>query len=156
MQDNLKIGLQYCAPKHALTRFAGKLASLKAGMLTTAVIRWFIGRYKVDMSEARNPDPAAYVTFNDFFVRELKEGARPINDEADIISHPADACVSQLGPITEGRLFQPKVITLMPLNYWAETKPWLTNSRTASLPPCICHLVITTVSTCHVTGPCVR
>lgn len=108
MQDNLKIGLQYCAPKHALTRIAGKLASLKAGMVTTAVIRWFIGRYKVDMSEARNPDPAAYATFNDFFVRELKDGARPINGETDIISHPADACVSQFGPITEGRLFQAK------------------------------------------------
>lgn len=108
MHDNLKIGLQYCAPLHALTRIAGKLASLKAGMLTTAVIRWFIGRYKVDMSEAHNPDPAAYATFNDFFVRELKEGMRPINDDPSIISHPADACVSQLGPITDGSLIQAK------------------------------------------------
>ena len=108
MHDNLKIGLQYCAPKHALTRIAGKLASLKAGMLTTAVIRWFIGRYKVDMSEARIPDPAAYATFNDFFVRELKEGARPINDDPNIISHPADASVSQLGPIKDGSLIQAK------------------------------------------------
>lgn len=108
MLDNIKIGLQYCTPKHALTRLVGKLASLEAGKLTTAIIRWFIGQYNVDMSEARNPDPTAYSTFNHFFVRELKEGARPINNDDNIVSHPADACVSQLGPIKEGRLFQAK------------------------------------------------
>ncbi|MGF1683532.1 archaetidylserine decarboxylase [Photobacterium minamisatsumaniensis] len=108
MNDNFKIGLQYCAPKQTLTQLAGKLASMKAGKLTTAVIRWFIRRYGIDMSLAHNPDPAAYATFNDFFVRELKDGARPINNEAHIISHPADACVSQLGPITDGQLIQAK------------------------------------------------
>lgn len=108
MNDNLKIGLQYCAPKHALTRVAGKLAALKGGKLTTAVIRWFINRYKVDMSEARNPDPAAYATFNDFFIRELKDGIRPIAEQSGILTHPADATVSQCGPITEGRLIQAK------------------------------------------------
>ncbi|MGF1726348.1 archaetidylserine decarboxylase [Photobacterium nomapromontoriensis] len=108
MHDNFKIGLQYCAPKQTLTQVAGKLASLKAGKLTTAVIRWFIRQYGIDMNEARNPDPAAYATFNDFFVRELKDGARPINQDSQIICHPADACVSQLGPITDGELIQAK------------------------------------------------
>ncbi len=108
MHDNFKIGLQYCAPKQTLTQLAGKLASMKAGKLTTAVIRWFIRQYGIDMNEARNSDPAAYATFNDFFVRELKDGARPINDDAATISHPADACVSQLGPITGGELIQAK------------------------------------------------
>ncbi|MBV1840598.1 archaetidylserine decarboxylase [Photobacterium ganghwense] len=108
MHDNLKIGLQYCAPKQTLTQLAGKLASLKAGKLTTAVIRWFIRRYGIDMNEARNPDPAAYATFNDFFVRELKEGARPIDEDAQTLCHPADACVSQLGPVTAGQLIQAK------------------------------------------------
>ncbi|MCG2838621.1 archaetidylserine decarboxylase [Photobacterium sp. WH77] len=108
MSDNLKIGLQYCAPKHALTRLAGKLADLKGGFVTTAVIRWFINRYKVDMAEARNEDPASYATFNDFFVRELKDDARPLNDEAEVFCHPADACVSQLGPIEKGQLIQAK------------------------------------------------
>ncbi|WP_330961714.1 archaetidylserine decarboxylase [Photobacterium sp. 53610] len=108
MSDNLKIGLQYCAPKHALTRLAGKLADLKGGFVTTAVIRWFINRYKVDMSEARHEDPAYYASFNDFFVRELKEDARPLNEENDVFCHPADACVSQLGPIEKGQLIQAK------------------------------------------------
>ncbi|MFD2176546.1 archaetidylserine decarboxylase [Veronia pacifica] len=108
MSDNLKIGLQYCLPKHALTRLMGKLAAAKAGFLTTSVIKWFIRQYNVDMSEAKNPDPAVYPTFNDFFVRELKDGARPVNDDSQTITHPADACVSQAGPIEKGRLIQAK------------------------------------------------
>ncbi|MDD1781510.1 archaetidylserine decarboxylase [Enterovibrio sp. ZSDZ35] len=108
MSNDLKIGLQYCMPKHLLTRLVGKLAAAKAGFLTTAVIKWFIRQYKVEMSEAKNPDPASYPTFNDFFVRELQDGARPLNEDANVISHPADACVSQAGPIKEGRLIQAK------------------------------------------------
>ncbi|AMG30858.1 phosphatidylserine decarboxylase [Grimontia hollisae] len=108
MSNDLKIGLQYCMPKHLLTRLVGKLAAAKAGFLTTAVIKWFIRQYKVEMGEAKNPDPKSYPTFNDFFVRELKEGARPVNDDANVITHPADACVSQAGPIEKGRLIQAK------------------------------------------------
>lgn len=108
MLDKIKITLQYCIPKHFITRLVGKLAAWEGGKITTTLIRGFIKHYRVDMAEARNSDPAIYPTFNDFFVRELKEGARPINDDVRIISHPADACVSQLGPIKEGRLFQAK------------------------------------------------
>ncbi|PKF50132.1 archaetidylserine decarboxylase [Enterovibrio nigricans] len=108
MSNDFKIGLQYCMPKHLLTRLVGKLASAKAGFLTTAVIKWFTRQYKVEMSEAKNPDPASYPTFNDFFVRELQDGARPLNADTNVLSHPADACVSQAGPIKEGRLIQAK------------------------------------------------
>ena len=106
--DKSKVGRQYWIPKHALTRLVGKLASAQAGSLTTAVIRWFIKQYKVNMDEALHTDPKHFKTFNDFFVRELKPGARPINSESKVITHPADACVSQFGPITNGRLIQAK------------------------------------------------
>ncbi|MDA9556751.1 archaetidylserine decarboxylase [Vibrio sp.] len=106
--DKLKIGLQYLLPQHALTRLTGKLASAKAGKLTTAVIRWFIKQYKVNMTEALHSDPAHFKTFNDFFVRELKEGMRPIDDNPYTLAHPADGCVSQFGPITDGNLIQAK------------------------------------------------
>ena len=43
--DKFKVGLQYWIPQHGLTRLMGKLASAKAGGLTTAVIRWFIKQY---------------------------------------------------------------------------------------------------------------
>lgn len=74
--------------------------------MTTAVIRWFIERYRVDMSEALNPDPAAYTTFNEFFTRPLKPGARPLSSAEWIC--PVDGAVSQLGPIAGDQIFQAK------------------------------------------------
>ncbi len=106
--DKLKVRLQYWIPQHGLTRVMGKLASAKAGSLTTAVIRWFIKHYKVNMDEALHPDPTHYKSFNQFFVRELKPGVRPIADGDEVITHPADACVSQFGPIDNGQLIQAK------------------------------------------------
>lgn len=84
----------------------GYLANLQAGATTTAVIRWFIKRYRVNMSEALNPDPAAYASFNAFFTRELKPNARPLA-EADWVC-PVDGAISQLGSIVEDQIFQAK------------------------------------------------
>ena len=64
MSERLTVGLQYVLPKRALTQLAGKLAGVRAGKLTAAVIRWFIKRYGVNMDEAANPDPASYASFN--------------------------------------------------------------------------------------------
>ncbi|MGC9423417.1 archaetidylserine decarboxylase [Vibrio sp.] len=106
--DKLKVGLQYWLPQHGLTRFIGKLASAKAGGLTTAIIRWFIKQYDVNMNDALHSDPKYYSTFNEFFVRELKPDVRPIASGEDVLVHPADARVSQFGPITDGQLIQAK------------------------------------------------
>lgn len=84
----------------------GYLAGLQGGRLTTSVIRWFIQRYRVNMQEAANPDPAAYATFNEFFTRPLRAGARPLAS-ADWIC-PVDGAVSQLGPIAGNQIFQAK------------------------------------------------
>ncbi|MEC7310125.1 archaetidylserine decarboxylase [Vibrio crassostreae] len=106
--DKIKVGLQYWIPQHGLTRLVGKLASAKAGGLTTAIINWFIKQYKVNMDEALHSDPKHFKTFNEFFVRELKDGMRPIAEGESVIVHPADARVSQFGPITDGQLIQAK------------------------------------------------
>lgn len=106
MSDRLSVLPQYLIPKQALTQLMGRLANLRGGGATTAVIRWFINRYNVNMSEARHPDPAAYTTFNEFFTRELKFGARPLAD-ADWIC-PVDGAVSQLGKIEGAQIFQAK------------------------------------------------
>ena len=84
----------------------GYLANLQAGATTTAVIRWFIKRYQVNMSEALNPDPAAYASFNSFFTRQLKPDARPLA-QADWIC-PVDGAVSQIGAIAGDQIFQAK------------------------------------------------
>lgn len=98
--------LQYLLPKQAVTILAGKFANLKGGKCTTAVIGWFIKRYKVNMSEAANADIASYQTFNDFFTRPLKTGARPIA-KARLIC-PVDGAISQFGAIEKDQIFQAK------------------------------------------------
>jgi len=106
VSDRLAVLPQYLLPKQALTILAGKLASAQAGSLTTGVIRWFVGRYGVNMAEAANPDIASYKSFNEFFTRPLQAGARPLA-EADFLS-PVDGAISQFGAIERDQIFQAK------------------------------------------------
>ncbi len=106
MSDRLAVLPQYLLPKQALTTLAGKFASARLGGLTTSVIRWFVGRYNVNMAEAANTDIASYTSFNDFFTRALKPGARPLA-QADLIC-PVDGAISQFGPIAKDQVFQAK------------------------------------------------
>ena len=106
MSDRIAVLAQHLLPKQALTQLAGRLAASNAGSLTTAVIRWFIGRYDVDMSEAAEPNPVCYPTFNDFFTRPLRDGARPLA-EADFVC-PVDGAISQFGRIERDQIFQAK------------------------------------------------
>lgn len=106
--DKVKITLQYILPKHFVSRLVGKFAAAKAGKLTTAFIKWFIKRYKIDMSEALQSDPQAYKTFNEFFTRSLKSGIRPLCKDPNMLAHPVDGTVSQLGAIEAGEIFQAK------------------------------------------------
>ncbi len=106
MTDSLAVLLQYVLPKQALTVLAGKFANARTGSLTTRVIRWFVGRYGVNMSEAANPDIASYASFNEFFTRPLRSGARPLA-QADFIC-PVDGAISQFGAIERDQIFQAK------------------------------------------------
>ena len=85
MSDRLAVLPQYLMPKQALTTLAGKFASAQLGSLTTSVIRRFVARYNVNMAEAANPDITSYASFNDFFTRALRPGARPLAT-ADLIA----------------------------------------------------------------------
>lgn len=82
------------------------LANKQCGTLTTKVISWFVTRYNVNMMEAANPDIASYASFNDFFTRPLKTGARPIT-KAEFIC-PVDGAISQFGNISKDQIFQAK------------------------------------------------
>ncbi|WP_144095010.1 archaetidylserine decarboxylase [Croceicoccus sediminis] len=106
MSDRLKVLLQYLLPKQGLTTFAGRVAGARGGSMTTALIRTFVGKYGVDMNEAENPDIASYATFNEFFTRPLKAGARPLA-EADFVC-PVDGAISQFGAIDDHHIFQAK------------------------------------------------
>jgi len=105
MFERLKILAQHAMPKRHLTEFAGRFAA-SSGRLTPRLIRWFIARYGVDMSEAENADIRSYASFNDFFTRPLRAGVRPLAD-ADFIC-PVDGAISQFGAIDEHHIVQAK------------------------------------------------
>lgn len=106
MSDRLKILLQHALPKRRLTLLAGRIAGARGGAATTRLIRWFVGRYAVDMSEAAEPDIRRYRSFNDFFTRALAPGARPIAT-ADFVC-PVDGAISQFGAIDDHHIVQAK------------------------------------------------
>ncbi len=108
MLNDLKLSLQYILPKLWLTRLAGWGASKRAGWLTKLVIDLFVKYYKVDMKEAQKPDTAAYRTFNDFFVRPLRDDVRPLNTDPNVLVMPADGVISQLGAIENDKILQAK------------------------------------------------
>jgi phosphatidylserine decarboxylase len=104
--SRLAVAPQYLLPKRLLTQLMGQLANLQGGALTRAVIRRFVAKYKVDMSEAADPRIESYPTFNEFFTRPLREGIRPIADAPFVC--PVDAAISQFGPIEHDQIFQAK------------------------------------------------
>ena len=106
MSNQLKVLPQYLLPKKAITAFAGMVANGERGARTTKLIRWFVGRYAVNMAEAANPDISSYKSFNEFFTRPLREGARPLAD-ADFVC-PVDGAISQFGAVDGDQIFQAK------------------------------------------------
>lgn len=108
LKQRLFIALQYVLPQHCLSRLVGRLAECTRPGFKNALIRWFIRRYEVDMSQAVRQQPEDYLNFNDFFTRALIDDARPIDESPQGIACPADGAISQLGRITHGRVFQAK------------------------------------------------
>ncbi len=106
MSDRLAVLPQYLIPKQALTALAGRVASARDSKFSTTLIRWFVRRYRVNMDEAAQPDLASYASFNDFFTRALKDGARALA-QADLIC-PVDGSISQFGRIQGQQIFQAK------------------------------------------------
>ncbi|MDT0603771.1 archaetidylserine decarboxylase [Thalassotalea castellviae] len=95
-------------PKHGLSRLVGKFAAAEAGWLTTKAIRAFIKAYDINMSEAKLKNAEDFKTFNDFFTRELDDGARTIDNNNLALCYPVDGAISQQGDIVDGQLIQAK------------------------------------------------
>ena len=95
-------------PKHAISRLVGKLAAAKMGWLTTKLISAFIKAYGINMNEAKLKKASDFDTFNNFFTRELEQGARTIDNTEDTICYPVDGAISQQGDIIDGQLIQAK------------------------------------------------
>ncbi|MDF7667381.1 archaetidylserine decarboxylase [Orbaceae bacterium ESL0727] len=108
MLNQLKAIIQYLLPKQLLTSMVGWLAKRRLGKVTTWMIIGFSKFYKVNLHEALFDDVNEYKTFNDFFARKLKDGARPIDSDPNAITMPADGVISQFGTIENDALLQAK------------------------------------------------
>lgn len=104
----VKLYFHYLLPKKKLTQFGGLLASSKIIWLKNYLIAYFVKRHPVNMSEAIESNPFAYASFNDFFTRHLKPGARTIAEELYV--SPADGAISQFGQLNEHQILQAKGI----------------------------------------------
>jgi phosphatidylserine decarboxylase len=100
--------LTYLLPHRLMSSLARRLAYSSSPRTKQWLIDTVTRKFGVDLSEAAQPDPTAYPTFNAFFTRALKAGARVPDPDPGALLMPADGRISQCGPIREGRIFQAK------------------------------------------------
>jgi phosphatidylserine decarboxylase len=106
--SRLFVGLQHHLPQHLMSRTMHALAASELPPLRRLLIRSFLSGFHPDMSEAEQPDPGRYRSFNAFFTRALTPGARPIDLDPAVLISPVDGRVSEIGRIVEGTLLQAK------------------------------------------------
>lgn len=106
--DKILTWPQYLLPQHALSVLMHRLTQSKRPWLKKRLIETVIRRYRVDMTEAAEPDPTRYESFNAFFTRALSEDCRPLGGDEKTLVSPVDGAISQLGPIAGNQIFQAK------------------------------------------------
>jgi phosphatidylserine decarboxylase len=108
LRGRLFVWFQYLLPQHGLSRLVLAATRVRAQWFKNWTIRGFLKLYQVDLAEAAESDPYRYRSFNEFFTRALKPGARPIAEDSDALVSPVDGCVSEAGRIDGDRLLQAK------------------------------------------------
>jgi phosphatidylserine decarboxylase len=121
----LFVALQYLLPQHLLSQLAHQLTRSRLPWFKNLLIRSFMSEYRPDLSEALETNPLAYESFNAFFTRALRDGARPLAPEESALVSPVDGSVSQAGPLDGSWLVQAKGIaytleSLLASDAWAE------------------------------------
>ncbi len=106
--DQLFAALQRVLPTRWLSSMVHRIAQIHNPGIKNALIRLFMRGFTIDLSEAERSRVEDYASFNDFFTRALKPGARPLADDPQAFLSPVDGTVSQFGQIREGRLIQAK------------------------------------------------
>jgi len=124
LRDTLFVWLQYLLPQHLISRLTHWLTRLRLPWLKNLLIRWFIGHFRVDMAEAREPDYRAYPDFNHFFTRALRPDARPLAADPDAVLSPVDGTVSQAGHIEGEAIFQAKGHRYSLATLLGHSEPW--------------------------------
>ncbi|MDJ0917547.1 MAG: archaetidylserine decarboxylase [Woeseiaceae bacterium] len=108
MRRTLFVAMQYLLPKHLLTAIVFRLARVRHVATKNWLISRFVKAFNVDLDDVPRTVPDDFVDFNDFFTRELADGARPIDADPKHLVSPVDGKVSQLGAIDNGTILQAK------------------------------------------------
>jgi len=95
-------------PHRIISKIADLCATCKITCIKNYLIRYFLSRYNVNMSEAIQENPLAYPTYNDFFTRKLKPECRPVDSDPNAIVSPADGAIAQIGKINNNEILQAK------------------------------------------------
>jgi phosphatidylserine decarboxylase len=99
---------QHLLPKNLLSALVYRATRSRRAWLKRPLTHWFARAYRVDLAEAANADLDSYTTFNDFFTRELKPGARPMETGPRNFVAPADGVLTEFGSVDGDRLLQAK------------------------------------------------
>jgi len=110
MLSRLFAYLQYLLPKYLLTSLVYRVARIRQPAVKNGLIGGFLRLYDVNIDEVRLNVPGDFETFNDFFVRELADGARTVATDPLLIVSPVDGTLSQAGVIRGNQLIQAKGI----------------------------------------------
>lgn len=102
------VWLQYLLPRYSLTALIYRLARIQNERVKDFLIRRFVALYKVDTDEIKHELPGDFATFNAFFVRELKDDARPVDANARSVVSPVDGKISAIGRLCANRVLQAK------------------------------------------------
>lgn len=108
MMSRLFVLLQYLLPRFWLTALLYRLARVRNPRIKDFLIERFVSHFGVDVDEVDAEVPGDFATFNDFFIRELEPGARPVDELAEAVVSPADGTVSSAGKILGNSIFQAK------------------------------------------------
>src|SRR5436305_4766449 len=104
-QEDINFLLTNRIPRRLATQFIGWFSRIEQPLvrdLSIAAWRLFSG---LDLSEAKKTQ---FRSMHDCFTRELKEGARPIARDPDIVASPCDAIVGACGAVEGTRVYQIK------------------------------------------------
>ncbi len=110
MMSALSVWVQYLLPQRLLASCVYRIARSRKPAIKDPLIRWFARRFRVDLAEAEQPDLDAYESFNAFFTRALRTGARPIAGDDRTLISPADGTLSEFGVAAPGKLIEAKGI----------------------------------------------
>ena len=99
---------QHLLPKDLISAAMYRVARSERRWIARPLIRWFAGTYGVDLAQAEHADLDHYRTFNAFFTRSLRAGARVIEGGADTVVSPADGTLSEFGALNSDTLLQAK------------------------------------------------